>query len=242
MPPGVLLGVVNRAVSPAALRTRKPRTLGEVNPQIEPPALGVELNTDHLPRLLEAERSLKQVHIVHAGLQSSNNRSRHALSRTRRTHSDQRGAGNRRDRSPARPRGSHRQGVSLRSNRREGTGGQGALSRSVPRLRGAHRATETARATPTRIANAAIPARSRRNGPGNGFAKRCAHGERATALRRPRMTGRARTHAGAAAKRSHDYKPKHGPHRPPSPICTGPGRRPAPTPSTAPERLRVSCR
>ncbi len=68
----------------------------------------------------------------------------------------------------------------------------------------------TARATPTRIANAAIPARSCRNGPGNGFAKRCAHGEHATARRRPRMTGRARTHAGAAAKRSNDYKPKHG--------------------------------
>ena len=94
----------------------------------------------------------------------------------------------------------------------------------------------TARATPTRIANAAIPARSRRNGHGNGFAKRCAHGERATALRRPRMTGRARTHAGAAAKRSNDYRPENGPHRPLSSICTGPGRRPSPTPSPAPER------
>ena len=57
----------------------------------------------------------------------------------------------------------------------------------------------TARATPTRIANAAIPARLRRNGPGNGFARRCARGECATALRGPRTTGRARTHAGAAA-------------------------------------------
>ena len=94
----------------------------------------------------------------------------------------------------------------------------------------------TARATPTRIANAAIPARSRRNGPGNGFAKRCAHGERATALRRPPMTGRARTHAGAAAKRSNDYRPENGPRRPPSSICTGAGRRPSPTPSAAPER------
>src|SRR5205814_5414130 len=64
------------------------------------------------------------------------------------------------------------------------------------------------RATPTRIANAAIPARLRRNGPGNGFAKRCAPGERATALRRPPTTGRAPTHAGAAPKRSNDYKPE----------------------------------
>ena len=94
----------------------------------------------------------------------------------------------------------------------------------------------TARATPTRIANAAIPARSRRNGPGNGFARRCAHGERATALRRPRMTGRAPTHAGAAAKRSNDYRPENGPHRPPSPICTAAWAAAAPTPSPAPER------
>ncbi len=88
---------------------------------------------------------------------------------------------------------------------------------------------------PTRIANAAIPARSRRNGHGNGFAKRCAHGERATALRRPPTTGRARTHAGAAARRLDDYRPENGPLHLLSPICTEPGRRPAPTPSAAPE-------
>ena len=81
----------------------------------------------------------------------------------------------------------------------------------------------TARATPTRIANAAIPARSRRNGPGNRFAKRCAHGERATALRRPPTTGRAPTHADAAATRSNDYTPENGPHHPRSPICTAAG-------------------
>ena len=80
------------------------------------------------------------------------------------------------------------------------------------------------------------PGRSRRNGHGSGFAKRCAHGERATALRRPRMTDRARTHADAAERRSHDYRAQNGPHRPPSPICTAAGRRPAPTPSPAPER------
>ena len=97
----------------------------------------------------------------------------------------------------------------------------------------------TARATPTRIADAAIPGRSRRNGPGNGFAKRCAHGDRATALRRPRMTGRARTRAGAAANRSNDYRPENGPRRPPSSICTAAGRAPSRTPSAAPERLGV---
>ena len=93
----------------------------------------------------------------------------------------------------------------------------------------------TARAMPTRTANAAIPARSRRNGHGSGFAKRCVHGVCATALHRPRMTGRARTHADAAARRSHDYRPQNGPHRRPSPICTAAGRRPAPTPSPTPE-------
>ena len=112
---------------------------------------------------------------------------------------------------------------------RRGGGGGGVDACRPPRH-------GTARATPTRIANAAIPARSRRNGHENGCAKRCAHGKRATALRRPPTTGRARTHAGAAAKRSNDYTPQNGPHRPPSPICTAAGRRPAPTPSAAPER------
>ena len=98
----------------------------------------------------------------------------------------------------------------------------------------------TARATPTRVANAAIPARLRRNGPGNGFAKRCAHGERATALRRRPTSGRARTHAGAAPRRSNDYMPENGPRRPLSSICTRAGRRPSRTPSAAPERSGVN--
>ena len=88
-----------------------------------------------------------------------------------------------------------------------------------------------------RIANAATPARLRRNGHGNGSATRCAHGERATALRRPPATGRARTHAGAAARRSNDSRPENGPRRPLSSICTGPGRRHAPTPSAVPEAV-----
>ena len=74
----------------------------------------------------------------------------------------------------------------------------------------------------------------------NGFAKRCAHGERAAALRRRPTTGRAPTHAGAAARRSNDYKPENGPRRPPSSICTGAGRRPSRTPSAAPERSGVN--
>ena len=47
----------------------------------------------------------------------------------------------------------------------------------------------------------------------------------------------SRTHARRrGGEGSNEYRPEHGPHRPPSPICTGPGRRPAPTPSPAPER------
>jgi hypothetical protein len=67
--------------------------------------------------------------------------------------------------------------------------GEGAAAAGRPPRHG------TVRVTPTRIANAAIPALSRRNGHGTGFATRCAPGERATALSRPRMTGRARTPA-----------------------------------------------
>ena len=87
---------------------------------------------------------------------------------------------------------------------------------------------------------AAVPGRSRGNGPASGAVRRCAPGERATALRRPPTTGRAPTHADAAAKRSNDYKPENGPRRPLSSICTGAGRRPSPTPSAAPERSGVN--
>jgi hypothetical protein len=55
-----------------------------------------------------------------------------------------------------------------------------------------------------------------------------------------RTTGHARTHAGAAAKRSNDYKPENGPRRPLSSICTRAGRRPSRTPSAAPERSGVN--
>jgi hypothetical protein len=64
-----------------------------------------------------------------------------------------------------------------------------ARYRGVCRGCGAPTAPRNGRATPTRIANAAIPAPSRRNGHGNGSAKQCEHGERATALRRPHTTG-----------------------------------------------------
>jgi len=58
---------------------------------------------------------------------------------------------------------------------------------------------------------AAIPARSLPNGREHGFAKRCARGEHATAPPRPRTTGRAPTHAGAAAKRSKKIRSRRMP-------------------------------
>ena len=94
----------------------------------------------------------------------------------------------------------------------------------------------TAKAMRTATASAAAPARSSAAGPGSAWSKRCTTGAVATAGCRPPTTGHARTHAGAAAKRSHDYRPENGPHRRPSPICTAAGRRPVPTPSSAPQR------
>jgi hypothetical protein len=98
-----------------------------------------------------------------------------------------------------------------------------------------------------------------RNGKGDAYAycKRCHPGASAPEWTRERVreamrawraryraapsptTGRAPTHAGAAAKRSNDYKPENGPRRPPSSTYTGPGRRPSRTPSAAPERSGI---
>jgi len=108
-----------------------------------------------------------------------------------------------------------------------------ARYRGICRGCGAPTASRNGKSDAYAYCNAAIPARSRRNGHDHGFAKQCAHGERATAPRRPPTTGRAPTHAGAAAKRSNEYKPENGPRRPPSSICTEAGRRPSPTPSPA---------
>jgi hypothetical protein len=114
-----------------------------------------------------------------------------------------------------------------------------ARYRGVSRLRGAHRPTE-------------------RQGDAYAYCKRCHPGAIAPEWTRERVreamrAWRARygaapssydwtrtTHAGAAAKRSNDYKPENGQRRPRSSICTGPGRRPAATPSTVPERLGLN--
>jgi hypothetical protein len=55
------------APTSATLRTRKPRPLRKVDPQIKPPLASIELLIHHRPRILQAKRSLKQVKIWHAG-------------------------------------------------------------------------------------------------------------------------------------------------------------------------------
>ena len=125
----------------------------------------------------------------------------------------------------------------IRSRKRRARSRRAIGARAVGAAR--RRARGAARGTRTNTASAAVPGRSRGNGPASGSVTRCAPGERATALRRPPTTGRAPTHAGAAAKRSNDYKPENGPRGRLSSICTGAGRRPSPTPSAAPERLGV---
>ena len=64
MPPGLRLGGVHLAALPAALRAHTPRPRREVDPQIKPPPLGVEPDVNHLPRLHQTKRPLKQLHIA----------------------------------------------------------------------------------------------------------------------------------------------------------------------------------
>ena len=82
------------------------------------------------------------------------------------------------------------------------------------------------------------PGAAVRNGRASGSATRCADGPSATAARRRRMTGRARTPAGAETRRCGGSSPATGPHRPRWASCTEPGPVPWPTPSrTQPSRL-----
>jgi hypothetical protein len=133
-----------------------------------------------------------------------------------------RGPLDRRDRLPARPRASHGEGLPVRPRRREGTRGQRAPSRRVPRLRRGDYRPHTARATPTSTARPATPARSKHGGRANWCATRCAPGASAPAPRRPSMTGLAPTRDAAVMSRL-----------PAWPMASGP--LPAPSP-TSPER------
>ena len=97
-------------------------------------------------------------------------------------------------------------------------------------------ARATAKATRTLTANAAIPARSRGNGPASWCAKQCAPGTPNTAAHQPPTTGRSLTRAGAGQRRLTGCKAAAGRRRVPSPSSTarGPPREPTP-PRCAPD-------
>ena len=84
MAPGLLLGVVHRAVDAPALRAGEPRSLGEVDPQIKPLGGRVELHAGDLPRLCQTQRGLEQTKILrlHAGSHHRRSEARQALSQT----------------------------------------------------------------------------------------------------------------------------------------------------------------
>jgi len=64
MPPRLLLGVMHLQPRPVALRAREPRSLREVEPQIQPLGLRVELDAQHLPRVAQPERGLEENKIL----------------------------------------------------------------------------------------------------------------------------------------------------------------------------------
>ena len=81
------------------------------------------------------------------------------------------------------------EGVLLRPDRREGAGSQGPLCRGLSRLRRVHAAAQTGRATRTRTARRATPARSSAAGPAKACSRRCVTGWTAAASCRRRTTG-----------------------------------------------------
>jgi hypothetical protein len=74
--PRLLLGVVNLAARTLTLRTRKTSALREVEDQLQPTLLSVELDADNAPRVPQAERLLEEIRIVQEKLRSSKGRAR----------------------------------------------------------------------------------------------------------------------------------------------------------------------
>src|SRR5450432_2533377 len=64
MPPRLLLGVLHRATRSLTLRAPEPGALPEVDPQIQPLALRIELDARDLPRLAQPERRLEEKKIL----------------------------------------------------------------------------------------------------------------------------------------------------------------------------------
>src|SRR4029453_938665 len=65
MPPGLLDGVVHRAARLAAIRTREAAASLEIDLDVEPLLLGVEVGRRHHPRWHQAECELEQIDITH---------------------------------------------------------------------------------------------------------------------------------------------------------------------------------
>ena len=63
--PCLLRGVVGRATVLAALRAGEPPALPKVKVEVEPLRLDIELRPIHVPRRLEAQRHLKEIHVSH---------------------------------------------------------------------------------------------------------------------------------------------------------------------------------
>jgi nanoRNase/pAp phosphatase (c-di-AMP/oligoRNAs hydrolase) len=64
MPPALLLGVVHPQPRALTLRTREPRALQELDPQIKPHTLAIKLDAHDPPRIAQPERSLKPTKIL----------------------------------------------------------------------------------------------------------------------------------------------------------------------------------
>jgi hypothetical protein len=64
MPPRLLLGVLHRATRPLTLRAREPGSLREIEPEIQPLTLTIELDTRDVPRVAQPERCLEQKKIL----------------------------------------------------------------------------------------------------------------------------------------------------------------------------------
>ena len=95
VPPRLVRRVVDRAGSLVALGTCEARSPGEVEVQVEAVAGGVEVHGHHSPRVLQSQRGLEQLQVVHDGpphLQVAGEGPSLCLSLLPATHSIQRGA------------------------------------------------------------------------------------------------------------------------------------------------------
>ena len=68
MSPSLILRVVRRAVGPAALRTLKLASSGEIDEYVQPLLLGIKRAALNQPRRKKPKRQLKKICVLHSGL------------------------------------------------------------------------------------------------------------------------------------------------------------------------------